>query len=75
MKDKDLLKNRTFDKYTTRVQSLFMLPFGFQLWQIWLVNKHEQAALYRKVRVLKFLTFVGAVALGTREKLNLEYQW
>ena len=35
----------------------------------------EKLALYRKVRVLKALTFVGALALGINDKINLEYQW
>ena len=74
-KDKDILKNQTFTTYSNRVSALFMLPLGFQLWQISLVNNFEKAALYRKVRILKFLSFVGAVGLGVREKLSLEYQW
>ena len=74
-KDKDILKNQTFQKYSQRVGSLFLLPLTFQLWQMWLVNNVEKIALYRKVRILKSLTFVGALALGVNEKLNLEYQW
>ena len=75
LKDKDILKNQTFHKYTQKVGALFLLPFGFQLWQIWLVNNVERVALYRKVRILKFLSFCGALAFGIKEKLNLEYQW
>ena len=74
-KDKDILKNQTFTKYAERVGNLFLLPIGFQLWQISLVNNFEKLALYRKVRILKFLSVVGAVGLGIREKLSLEYQW
>ena len=74
-KDKDILKNQTFTKYANRVGSLFLLPMGFQLWQISLVNNFEKLALYRKVRVLKFVTFWAALGLGIKEKLNLEYQW
>jgi hypothetical protein len=40
-----------------------------------LVNNFEQAALYRKVRVLKALTFAGALALGVQQKLHLEKYW
>ena len=74
-KDKDILKNQTFDAYANRVGTLFLLPLGFQLWQLSLVNNFEKVALYRKVRVLKALSFMGAVAFGMKEKLNLEYQW
>ena len=75
LKDKDILKNQTFQKYSQRIGTLFLLPFTFQLWQIYLVNNVERLALYRKVRVLKALTFVGALALGVNDKINLEYQW
>ena len=74
-KDKDILKNQTFDAYSNRVGTLFLLPLGFQFWQLTLVNNFEKLALYRKVRVLKALSFMGAVAFGVKEKLNLEYQW
>ncbi len=75
LKDKDILKNQTYMKYQTTVGSLFLVPLAFQLWQIGLVNNVEKIALYRKVRVLKFVSFVAACALGMKEKLNLEYQW
>ncbi len=35
----------------------------------------EKIAIYRKVRALKFVSLLGACALGFREKLQLEYQW
>ena len=75
LKDKDILKNQSFQKYATKVSSLFLLPAAFQVWQILLVNNVEKLALYRKVRILKALTLFGAFGLGFREKLNLEYQW
>ena len=74
-KDKDILKNQSFDKYANKVGTLFLLPFGFQLWQLGLINNFEKLALYRKVRILKFVSFFGAVGFGIKEKLNLEYQW
>ena len=75
MKDKDVLKNQTFQKYSQSVSTLFLVPLGFQLWQISLVNNFERVALYRRVRVLKAVTLAGAIALGFKEKLALEYQW
>ena len=75
MKDKDILKNQGFLKYQSKVGILFLIPLGFQFWQLSLVNQAEKAALYSKVRTFKLLTFVAAVALGFREKLALEYQW
>ena len=74
-KDKDVLKNQTFQRYSQKVGALFLLPLAFQFGQLYLVNNVEKLALYRKVRILKSLTFVGALALGVKEKLNLEYQW
>ena len=75
LKDKDILKNQSFQKYATRVGTLFLLPTAFQVWQILLVNNTEKLALYKKVRILKSISLIGAFALGFREKLNLEYQW
>jgi hypothetical protein len=75
LKDKDILKNKTFDEYTRRVGALFLLPVSFQLWQIALVSNFEKTNLFRKVRALKVLTLVGALGLAVKEKLNLEYQW
>ena len=75
VKDKDILKNRTFERFSNKVSTLFLLPVGFQVWQLLLVNNIEKAALYRKVRIFKALTLIGAVALSFREKLAIEYQW
>ena len=75
VKDKDILKNQTFEKFSQRVGTLFLLPLAFQVWQLSLVNNFDKLALYRKVRIFKFLSFAGACALGFREKLSLEYQW
>ena len=52
-----------------------MVPLGFQAWQLALVNQAEKAALYRKVRILKAITFVSAFALSFNEKTVLEKQW
>jgi hypothetical protein len=32
LKDKDILKNQSFQKYATRVGTLFLLPAAFQVW-------------------------------------------
>ena len=75
LKDKDILKNQSFIKYQAKVSSLFLIPLGFQFWQLTLVSNAAKIALYQKVRALKLLSFVGACALGFKEKLSLEYQW
>ena len=31
LKDKDILKNQTFTRYSKHVSTLFMIPFGLQL--------------------------------------------
>ena len=72
-RSKDILKNQTFQAYSTKVSSLFLFPAAFQVWQILLVNNPEKLALYRKVRILKAISLIGAFAFGFREKLNLEY--
>ncbi len=73
--DKDVLKNKTFDKYCNKVTTAFVLPLGFQLWQISLVNNFEKAALYRKVRIFKAFTFFGVLAVAVYEKYELERHW
>ena len=75
LKDKDLLKNQVYNTYQTKVGALFLIPLGFQFWQLYLVNNFDKLALYKKVRIFKFLTFVGALGLGINEKWNLEKQW
>ena len=75
LKDKDILKNQSFQQYASRVGSLFLLPAAFQVWQIVLVNNTEKLGLYKRIRLLKAITLFGALGLGFREKLNLEYQW
>ncbi len=63
-KDKDLLKNETFEKYAERIGFLFAVPLGFQVWQILLVNNFEKAALYNRVRIFKSVSFASALGLG-----------
>ena len=75
LKDKDILKNQSFRKYAHNVQTLFLIPLGLQFWQLLLVNNVEKASIYRRVRIMKCLTFVAAVGLSTNEKLKLEKQW
>ena len=71
LKDKDILKNKSYFKYVKRVEYLFLVPLTFQLWQISLVNNLDKVALYNKVRVFKILTLVGAIGFGIKEKIDL----
>ncbi len=32
LKDKDILKNQSFQNYATKVSSLFLIPAAFQVW-------------------------------------------
>ncbi|CDW88129.1 UNKNOWN [Stylonychia lemnae] len=73
--DKDILKNKSWDKFEYKVKSLFLLPLGFQCWQISLINNVEKAELYRKVRHFKVLTLLGALSIGIYEKIKLERYW
>ena len=51
------------------------IPFGFQLWQLGLINHPGSAQLYRKVRMFKIVTFYGGVAAGAYELVALRKQW
>ena len=51
------------------------VPFFFQLWQLSLVNHPDSIQLYRRVRILKAATFLGAVALSSYELVNMRKQW
>ena len=38
LKEKDHMKNVAFTNFSSKISKLFMIPFGFQLWQISLIN-------------------------------------
>ena len=73
--DKDIQKNASFEKYSINVGATFLVPLFFQCWQLSLINNMEKAALYRKVRIFKALTFVGAMGVGVYERAKLEKYW
>lgn len=75
LKDKDYLKNETHLKHSKTVSSLFAVPLFFQLWQLSITGHESQLARYKQVRMLKFVTFAGAWALGTYELLQLKKKW
>ena len=75
VKDKDLLKDQAHIKTSQKVSTLMTVPFFFQIWQLSLVNHPDSIQLYRKVRSLKAATFLGAVAFGSYELLNMRKQW
>jgi len=72
MKDKDFLKNKSYDKYSDKVTTFIAVPFFFQLWQIKLLGNVEKATLYNKVRFFKAASLIGAIALGTQEHIALK---
>ena len=73
-KDKDWCKNDSYLQYSRKMNALFGLPLGFQMWQISLANVSEKAALYKKVRLFKTFSFIGACSLGLWEYTNLRKQ-
>lgn len=75
VKDKDLLKDQAHIKTSQKVSTLMTVPFFFQLWQLSLVNHPDSIQLYRRVRILKAATFLGAVALSSYELINMRKQW
>lgn len=75
VKDKDLLKDKAFLKSSSKIDALFLVPFGFQLWQLSLINHEASLSLYKKVRYIKTFTFWGALVLGSFEILSMQKQW
>lgn len=75
VKDKDLLKDQAHIKTSQKVSTLMTVPFFFQLWQLSLVNHPDSIQLYRRVRIFKAATFLGAVALSSYELINMRKQW
>ena len=71
VRDKDALKNECHATYSNRVSTLMSLPLFFQFWQLGLTGNEAQIGLYRKVRLFKTATFIGAVALGSYEMHRL----
>ena len=75
LKDKDLLKNQAFEKYKRNVAVLFAVPAGLQIAHISTINRTSQGPLFRSVRQLKVLAFLGSFACFWHEKLSLEKKW
>ena len=70
-KDKDSCKNKAFEQYCVKMQVLFAVPVGFQMWQISVTNVVEKAALYKRIRHFKCAAMLGAVTLGMWEHVNM----
>jgi hypothetical protein len=75
MKDKDILKNQAYQKYSRRVHALYTIPLVFQCWQIGLINKPERASVYRKVRMYKIFTLFASTVFALNHKSQLEKEW
>ena len=75
LKDKDTLKNSSFEKYRMNSLVLFMIPAALQVAQISTINQPSQANLFRYVRHLKAVALMGSFACIWSEKLTLEKKW
>lgn len=75
LKDKDYLKNETHMTHSKKVSSLFAVPLFFQMWQLSLTGHEAQVARYKQIRMFKFVTFLGAAALGSYELIQLRKKW
>ena len=71
VRDKDILKNDAHQQYSHTVSALMTPVALFQMWQMSLSGHAQSLALYRRVRVFKVGTLIGAVSLGTYENHRL----
>ena len=70
-KDKDFCKNDVYMAYENKMKTLFMVPVGFQAWQIALTNVAGRESMYKQVRLFKCAAMMGACSLGLWEYTNL----
>jgi hypothetical protein len=75
VKDKDFLKNQAFSKTSNTVSGLMFVPLAMQFWQLSLCNHEASVSMYKRVRIFKMATFLGALAAGSYEYVKLRKQW
>ena len=72
LKDKDILKNQAYSKYSSNVSILFGIPAMLQLTEICKINVPSELGLYKFVRQVKYFALFGAFAAAYMEKYNLD---
>ena len=75
LKDKDILKNQAFEKYTWNTSMLFMIPAALQVAQISQLNRPSRVPIYKYLRHLKIFSLFGGIACAFNEKLLMEKKW
>ena len=75
VQDKDILKNDAHMQYSKTVSALMTPVMFFQFWQMGLSGHASQLAMYRKVRIFKVGTLIGAVSIGAYEMHRLQKKW
>ena len=72
LKDKDILKNEAFAKYSKNASLLFVMPAALQLLEISKVNVRAELGVYRYIKRVKFFALFGAFGAAYMEKYNLD---
>lgn len=75
VKDKDFLKDAAYQKTTKTVSALMLVPLAMQMWQLSLCNHEAGLSMYKRVRIFKMMTFLGALTAGSYEYIKLRKQW
>ena len=75
VREKDLQKEETYVKYCNAVSLGLAFPLGFQIYQIFLINKPDNVAKYNKIRQLKWASVMVATGLGLYHLFDLDKKW
>ena len=75
LREKDLEKEETYQKYASKVNILMAIPISLQVYQCMLINKAESLGRYNTVRQLKWFSLVAALGLGLNEMFELNKKW
>ena len=72
LKDKDILKNQAYQKYSSNVSLLFFIPGALQLAEINKINVASEVSMFKYIRQVKYFALFGAFAAAYLEKSNLD---
>ena len=75
LREKDILKQESFDTYQRKIGGLFLFPLGFQAYQLTLINNPAKVGLYNTVQKFKWIAFALTVSLGVHEYIQLGDKW
>jgi hypothetical protein len=75
LKDKDYQKNLLHIAFENKVNTLMIVPFFAQIYQLTLSGHADKLALYKQVRAFKTLSLIGGVAFSFYELSILNHKW